>query len=361
MKPKVMLDLVKKTFSQWNEDKAPQLAAALSFYALFSMAPLLIVAIAVVGLAFGQQAAQNQIVGQIRGMVGEESAVFIQSMIQNANKPGAGILATVIGVITLLLGAAGAFNQLKMSLNQIWNVEAAPSPGGIKGILKSIQQQFISFTMVLGTGFLLLVSLVLSAVLSALGTFLGERVAVTASLWELVNFVVSVGIITLLFAAIYKVLPDAKIAWRDVWIGALITSLLFTFGKFLIGLYLSKTGAASSYGAAGALVVILLWIYYSSQILFLGAEFTQVYANSHGSHPAPEYKAADTPTPSAADQKPARVVVVKRGVSESLVTISHVFSILAPAVMLIVRIWMITAKLRDMLTGQEEVDRTSAN
>lgn len=283
LQPKNLLYLLRTTFEEWNSDKAPQLAAALAYYTVFSMAPLLIIIIAVAGLVFGQSAAENQIVSQIRGTVGEQSAVLIQDMIKSASRPAAGVLATIIGLITLLLGAAGVFGQLKAALNTIWNVPTAQGPGGLAGILYTLKQQFLSFTMVLGIGFLLLVSLVLSAAIAAVSNFVNNNVSIPPIVWEIINFIVSFGIITLLFAAIYKVLPDARIEWQDVWIGAALTSLLFTIGKMLLGLYLGRSSVASSYGAAGSLVVVLLWVYYSAQILFFGAEFTQVYANRFGS------------------------------------------------------------------------------
>ncbi len=208
---------------------------------------------------------------------------MIQDMIQNASKPSTGILATIIGLVTLLLGAAGAFGQMKAALNIIWNVPPS-SESGIKGILNNIKSELISLTMVLGIGFLLLVSLVLSAVLAALSNFVGDRLPLPPFVWHVLDVLISFGIITLLFAAIYKVLPDAEIDWNDVGIGAGLTSLLFVIGKLLIGLYLGHSSVASAYGAAGSLVVVLLWIYYSAQILFFGAEFTQVYANRYGSH-----------------------------------------------------------------------------
>ncbi len=282
LKPSNILGLLKDTFADWNADKAPQLAAALAYYTVFSLAPLLIIVIAIAGLAFGQEAAQNQVVGQLRGLVGEQGGETIQEMIKSASKPADGILATIIGVVTLLFGAAGAFGQMKATLNTIWNVPPRPV-SGIKGIILAIKSQLISLAMVLGIGFLLLVSLILSAGISAVSNFMGERLPLPPIVWQIIDFVVSFGIITLLFAAIYKVLPDADIAWSDVWIGAAITSLLFVIGKILIGLYLGHSSVASSYGAAGSLVVLLLWIYYSAQILFFGAEFTQVYANRYGS------------------------------------------------------------------------------
>ncbi len=242
--PKTILGLLKTTFDEWNKDKAPQLAAALAYYTIFSIAPLLIVAIAVAGLVFGQQAAQDQVRTQIAGLVGPQGADFIQSMIQNANKPGSGIFATILGVVTLLAGAAGVVAQLKSTLNTIWNVQPPPGPGGLKGILVAIRQQLLSFAMVLGVGFVLLVSFLLSAVTAGISGIVGDRVPTFS--YEALNFVISFGIITLLFAAIYKVLPDAEIHWRDVWVGAAVTSLLFTIGKVLIGLYLGHSATAST-------------------------------------------------------------------------------------------------------------------
>lgn len=313
IKPKNLLNLLKQTFTEWNEDKAPQLSAALAYYTIFSIAPLLVIAIAVAGLVLGPQAVQDKLIGQIQGVVGHDSAVFIQNMVQSASKPSHGILATIIGLVTLLGGAAGVFGQMKAALNTIWNV-TPPKVAGIQGILLSLKNQFLSFGMVLGIGFLLMVSLLLSAALSALSQFLSGPNTTLAGVWEIVDIIVSFGVITVLFAAIYRVLPDAKIAWRDVWLGAAITALLFTVGKYLLGLYLGRSTASSTFGAAGSLVVLLLWIYYSSQILFFGAEFTQVYANTHGSRigtKAAEDAAAinsakDTTSKALAKGQPAR-------------------------------------------------------
>lgn len=276
-------DLIKTTIKEWQEDKAARLGAALAYYTIFSLAPLLVIAIAVAGLVFGQEAAQGQIMNQIAGLIGPQNAQLLQTMIQNASQPGTSIVATVLGLATLLLGATGVFGQLQDALNTMWEVQ--PKPG--RGLLGLIKDRFLSFAMVLGTGFLLLVSLVLSAALAALGTFVGGLLPAPGLVLEVINFIVSFGTITLLFAAIYKLLPDVKIAWRDVWIGAVVTALLFTIGRTLIGVYIGRTSTASTYGAAGALVVILLWTYYSAQILFLGAEFTQVYANRYGSRVQP--------------------------------------------------------------------------
>ncbi len=287
MKPKAILDILKDTLSEWGRHKASMMAAALSYYTVFSLAPLVIIVITVVGLLVGKSAAQDQIMTQIKSLVGDSGASMVQTMVDNANKPADGILATIIGFVTLGAGAAGVFTQLKGALNTIWDV-VPKEEGGIKGILASIRSQFLSFGMVLGIGFLLLVSLVLSAGLSAASQLISGVVPMTTGVLELVNTVLSFGVITLMFAALYKFLPDEKIDWRDVLIGAAFTSLLFTIGKFAIGLYLGHSGTASAYGAAGSLVVILLWVFYSSQILFFGAEFTHVYAYRRAGKPIGE-------------------------------------------------------------------------
>lgn len=283
MNLKTIWDLLRQTFSDWSEDKASRLAAALAYYTIFSIAPLIIIVIAVAGLIFGREAVQGQIEGQIQGLVGDEGAGLIQEMVKGTSSESGSIIATIIGVVTLLFGATGVFGQLQDALNTIW--EVAPKPDrGIWGIVKD---RFISFTMILGVGFLLMVSLVLSAALAAVNQFMSGTLDNVAYLSQVINFIISFGVITLLFAMMYKILPDVEIAWNDVWIGAAVTALLFTIGKFLIGLYLGQSAVSSSYGAAGALVVILVWIYYSAQILFFGAEFTQVYAKRFGSQIKP--------------------------------------------------------------------------
>ena len=287
MNSKGAIQLVKETIAEWNEDKVSRLAAALAYYTIFSIAPLLIIAIAIAGVVFGQEAAQNQIVGQIKGLVGQQGAEAIQAMILNANKPGAGLVATVVGVITLLFGASGLFGQLQDALNTIWEVTPRPDRG-VKGV---VQDRFWSFTMVLGTGFLLLVSLVLSAALSGVATYLSSLAPELVQIWQIVNFFVSFAIITILFALIYKVIPDANVAWNDVWIGAIVTAFLFSIGRYLIGLYLGSSAVGSAYGAAGSLVIVLIWVYYSAQILLIGAEFTQVYATRYGSRIEPSKNA----------------------------------------------------------------------
>jgi len=276
--------VLKNAAQEWARDKIPQMGAALAFYSVLSIAPLLIIAIAVAGLVFGEQAASGQLDAQIREFVGEEGAGAVKEMLANAQKPGGGIIASVVGVVTLLVAASGVFGQLQDSMNTIWEVE--PKPGrGIWGFLKD---RFLSFAMVLGIGFLLLVSLVLSSVLSALGGAFEQVLPVPAALLQGVELLVSFTVITLLFAMIYKFLPDVEIAWGDVWVGSVLTALLFTVGKFAIGLYLGRSSYGSAYGAAGSLVVLLVWIYYSSQILFFGAEFTKAYANQKGSRIRPD-------------------------------------------------------------------------
>lgn len=277
-------NLIQETFKEWSDDKASRLAAALSYYTIFSIAPLLMIAIALAGLVFGREAATNQVVNEMRGLVGDDGASVIQTILQNASKTTSGVLATVIGIVTLLIGASGAFGQLQDSLNTIWEVK--PREGrGIKGILRD---RFLSFSMVLVIGFLLLVSLVLSAVLAGVGKYLSDVLPLSSVLLQAINFIISLGVTSLLFALIFKVLPDAYVRWRDVWVGSVVTALLFSLGRFLIGLYLGRSSVSSAYGAAGSLVVILLWIYYSAQILFLGAEFTQVYAGKFGKSIVPK-------------------------------------------------------------------------
>jgi membrane protein len=292
MNSREIFAMLKKAASAWMEDQAPTLGAALAYYTVFSLAPLLIIAIAIAGLFFGREAAQGQIFDQLRGLLGEASGKAMEDMVQNANaKPATGLVATLIGFVTLLFGASGVFGQLQTSLNAIWRVQ--PKPG--RGVLGIVRDRFLSFGFILVVGFLLLVSLFLTALIAFVGQWFGGMAPGMETLAQILNSVLSLAVITLLFAMIFKFLPDAKIAWRDVWIGALITAALFTAGKFALGLYLGKSGVASSYGAAGSLIVLLLWVYYSAQILFFGAEFTQVYANRFGSHVRPTDNAVAVP------------------------------------------------------------------
>ena len=276
------------------------LGAALAYYTIFSMAPLLVIAIAIGGLVFEREAVQGQIAEQIQGLVGEEGGKAVQAMVLSASQPGSGgTLASVLGIVMLFFGAMGLFGELQDALNTIWGVE--PKPG--RGILGMVKDRLLSFTMVLGTAFLLLVSLVISAVLSALGGLFGDWQ--TSLVGQAVNLAVSYVVIALLFAMIYRFLPDAKIAWRDVWLGAAMTALLFLVGKALIGLYLGQAGIASTYGAAGSLAVLLVWLYYSAQIFLYGEEFTKAYANRYGSRIVPaENAVAVTDEARARSQEP---------------------------------------------------------
>lgn len=284
MQRKSIWQFFKTTINEWVQAEPFQLAAALSYYTMFSLAPLLLIAIGVAGFVFGREAAQNQIVETLQGMIGQESAKTIQEMIQASNeKPKTGMISTIIGFVALLFGAGGVVGQLQTSLNKIW--EVTPKPG--QGIWGFVRQRFFSFAMVLSIGFLLLVSLVVTAVLSSfsrmLSSFLGDATFVAHALDLLVSF----GFVTLLFALIYKYVPDVEIQWKDVWVGAALTAILFTIGKYLIGLYIGTSGVSSTFGAAGSLITILVWVYYSSLIFFLGAEFTRIYATEYGSGVAP--------------------------------------------------------------------------
>jgi membrane protein len=281
MKLKDIVKILKNTVAEWSEDNVPLLAAALAYYTVFSLAPLLLIAIAIAGAVFGEEAARGEIIGQIQGLVGDQGAEAIQTMIANANKPGSGgTIATIVGVVFLLFGASGVFGQLQTALNTIWEVK--PKPG--QGIASFLQARFLSFAMVLVIGFLLLVSLVLSAILAAVSKVFGNFVPDLVIVGQLLNFVISFGVITVLIAAIYKFLPDVKVPWKNLWVGAGVTALLFNIGKLLLGLYLGHSSIGSTYGAAGSFVVVLTWVFYSAQILLFGAEFTQVYSKHRG-HP----------------------------------------------------------------------------
>lgn len=284
-------DLTKATFNDWIDDNVPRLGAALAYYTLFSLAPMLVVAIAVAGLVFGEEAARGEIFAELHALIGAEGAKLVESLLQSVSKPSHGVLATVLGVLTFILGATTAFVELQSALNTVWEVQ--PKPGrGVKGLLRD---RVLSFGMLLGIGFLLLVSLAVSAALSAFSTFMGNHVPGFYYFAQLLNFILSVSVQTVLFAMTYKFLPDVKLAWRDVWVGAFATSVLFTLGKFLLGFYIGSSSVTSGYGAAGSVAVLLLWVYYSTQILLLGAEFTQVYAERFGAHIEPNENAMYTP------------------------------------------------------------------
>ena len=273
-------DLVKKSLLAWIDDYAPSMGAALAYYTLFSIAPLLIIAIALAGLVFGQEAARGEIVAQIQGVIGREGAIAVQGLLKSANEPARGIFLTVVSIITLVIGATTVFAELQSDLDRIWRV---PAPAKENGIWILLRTRLLSFGLVLGLGFLLLVSLVISAAIAAFGKWWDGVFQGWEALLQALNFGISFAITTLLFALIYKLMPRARIAWRDVWVGAGVTAFLFEIGKFLIGLYLGKTSVASGFGAAGSLVVLLVWVYFAAQIFLLGAEFTWVYSHAYGS------------------------------------------------------------------------------
>ncbi|WP_434380445.1 YihY/virulence factor BrkB family protein [Melittangium boletus] len=287
------VQLMKRAVSDWSDHNIPTFAAALSYYTIFSIAPVLVIAVSVAGMVFGEDAARGQMQAQLQGLVGQSGADVIGQMMISARKPSTGIFATALGLIALVFGATGVFVQLQDALNHIWGVQPDKERSGVTNFLR---MRLLSFAMVLVIGFLLLVSLVVSAVLAALGAWFDQLLPGWTVAWQGVNLLVSFGVITVLFAMMYKILPDTHVTWKDVWLGAAVTSLLFGLGKFGIGLYLGRSAVASSYGAAGSLAVVLLWVYYSAQILFLGAEFTQVYARRHGSR-SPEGQAQQVPPP----------------------------------------------------------------
>jgi len=277
------LGLLRETIVEWWRDDVLRHGAALAYYSVFSLAPILVISVAVAGLVFGEEAARGHIVRELGGLVGRDGAAAIQTLIEKASlQHDAGFVATLIGVATLLFGASAAFGQLQYALNRIWDV-GAPAGASWKGVLRT---RFVSFSMVLVVGFLLLTSLVVTAALAALDQLIGERVAYLQPVLGALNAALSFAVITCLFAAIFKVLPDTYVAWRDVWLGAAVTALLFVVGKTGIGFYLGNTSVASTYGAASSVIVLLVWIYYSAQILFLGAEFTHVFARQRREAPA---------------------------------------------------------------------------
>jgi membrane protein len=283
-----MFNLLKHTFREWREDGANRLAASLAYYTTFSLAPLLVLVIAIAGLVGGQQAAQNQTMAQVEDLLGAEGRDFVQGMIESASRPATGLTTTLIGTVTLLFGALGVFGELQNSLNTIWEVKPKPATNFLDGVQRFVVKRLISFTMVLGIGFLLLASLIISAAISAFADYIGTRWPLADFWLELINFLVSFIVVTLLFAMMFKFLPEVKIAWKDVWLGAAVTSVLFNLGKFLIGLYLGRSEVGNVFGAAGSLAILMIWIYYSAQIFFFGAEFTQVYANRYGSKIVPD-------------------------------------------------------------------------
>jgi membrane protein len=272
--------LVKTAVESWVNDYAPSMGAALAYYTMFSIAPLLLIVISIAGLIFGAEAARGEIFAQLQGLMGSQGAAAIQSLLESVSKPAESVTATLIGGVLLLIGATTVFGELQDALDRIWRAPRRRDTGGIWSLLRS---RLLSFGMIMGIGFLLMVSLVVSAALAAIGKFWGPLFAEWSLLAHGLDLLLSFAFTTSVFALIYKTMPRVRVDWSDVWIGAIVTALLFTIGKFLIGVYIGKSGITSGFGAAGSLVVVLVWVYYSAQIFLLGAEFTWAYALTFGS------------------------------------------------------------------------------
>jgi membrane protein len=272
--------LIKQTIEAWIDDYAPSMGAALSYYTVFSLAPMLLIVISVAGLAFGEEAARGEIFGQLRGLMGVDAAKTIEDLLTSVSEPKEGVAATAIGIALLLIGATSVFGELQDALDRIWRAPARDRSGGLIALVRA---RLLSFGMILGVAFLLIVSLVLSAVIAALGRWWSGAFGSWEVLAQTINVVLGFAVTTIGFAMIYKLMPRVKVQWRDVWLGATVTALLFTIGRVLIGVYIGKTGIASGFGAAASLIVVFIWVYYSAQIFLLGAEFTWIYARTFGS------------------------------------------------------------------------------
>ncbi|MBC7957103.1 MAG: YihY/virulence factor BrkB family protein [Cytophagales bacterium] len=294
--------LMKEAAIAWSDDYAASMGAALAYYTTFSAAPLLLIVVSVAGLVFGQDAARGEIFNQLNGMIGEEGAIAVQGLLQSVSKPAEGVLGTLVGTAVLLIGATTVFAELQDALDRIWRAPVRERSSGLWSLLRA---RVLSFGMILGIGFLLMVSLVMSAALSALGRWWSPLFGGWELLAQGVNLVVSFALITVIFAMIYKIMPRVRVAWRDVWVGAAVTALLFSIGKSLIGLYIGRSGVTSGFGAAGSLAVLLLWVYYSAQIFLLGAEFTWVYAHHCGSRQGELRPGAATELP-VVDAEPSK-------------------------------------------------------
>jgi membrane protein len=288
-KLKHLFQLCKDAAVAWVDDLAPSMGAAIAYYTAFSLAPLLVIVIAVAGALFGAEAVQGQIAAQLSGLIGRDGALAVQGLVKAASEPSRGLIAGGIGVVVLVVGATTVFAELQSALDRIWHVPEREKPSGVWGVLRA---RLLSFGLILGLAFLMMVSLVVSAALAAVGSWSTGLFPGWELLLQVLNAAVSLGILTLLFAMIFKFMPSAPIAWPDVWIGAAVTAVLFEAGKVLIGLYLGKSGVNESFAAAGSLVVLLAWVYYAAQIFLLGAEFTKVYANAHGSVAGAKARAA---------------------------------------------------------------------
>jgi membrane protein len=280
--------LLMESAGAWMEDNALRLSASLAFYSVFSLAPVLVIAVSIGALLFSEQTVRDQISAQLEALAGPRAADALEALlVTTAAQKRTGTFATIIGIVVMLFGASGVFGELKDALNTIWGVVIKPG----RTLLRLIHDRFLSFSMVLSVGFLLLVSLLLNAILTALSKYINWMLPLPALAWQTLDFVGSFGVITVLFAMIFKILPNVRLGWHDVWIGAAVTSLLFVLGKFLIGFYLGASSITSAYGAAASVIIVLLWVYYSACILFFGAEFTKIYASKFGSGIIPNRRA----------------------------------------------------------------------
>jgi membrane protein len=298
--PKHFFHLLVKAVKAWVADYAPSMGAAISYYTVFSLAPLLVIVIAMAGAAFGREAVEGVIVAQLSGLIGDDGAKLVQDLVASASDTDKGLVAGLISFFILLIGATTVFAELQSALDRIWHVPESKKPSGIVAMIRA---RLLSFGLILGLAFLLMVSLAVSAGVSAFGSWMGGLMPGSELLLHVLNTAVSLGVATLLFAMIYKLMPSTVISWRDVWVGALVTAILFEVGKLLIGLYIGKSGVTESFAAAGSMVVLLAWVYYAAQIFLLGAEFTKAYADEHGSLAGKQATAASE---SLAAQKAAR-------------------------------------------------------
>jgi len=296
MKPSTIYEIARKSISAWVDDYAPSMGAAISYYTAFSIAPLLVIVIAVAGYVFGDEAVRGSLQGQISGLVGADGAQAIQGLISSAREPTEGLVATSLSIALLIVGATTVFAEIQSALDRIWHVPEKAKPSGIWGLLRA---RFLSFGLILGLAFMLMASLTISAAMAAIGTYFSSLLPGWDVVLFVLNICISLAVETVLFAMIFKFMPSTRIAWSDVWVGAIVTGVLFELGKVLIGLYVGKAGVSSTYAAAGSIAVILIWVYYAAQIFLLGAEFTKVYATEYGSH-----RLKTTP---AAAERPARL------------------------------------------------------